>query len=135
MMNEEDEPRPSSRRPLGVDDYSAERIIRRSRDSQPTALNGKPIVAQAPASSLLEGGSASDGGIPVHIDSTPPAPASSTVSEEWTPSSSATTNAVGIGRTGNTPPLTVDNRGRFWAVVIGFSALTGLVMFMVGRML
>jgi hypothetical protein len=137
MVNDEDDPQPSSRSPLGPDEYSAERVIRASRDSQATSLQGKPILPSPQPMSTVEEGSASDGSIPVHVDSTPPESAERIVSEaEWTPDSMAAKNALGRERSGNTPsPAAGGYRPRFWAVVVGVTALGGVAMFLLGRML
>jgi hypothetical protein len=142
MVNDEDDPQPSSRRPMGPDDYSAERVIRRNLDSQATALQGKPVLPSPPrpsvqTMSIVEEPGASDGLIPVHVDSTPPESAERIVSEaEWTPDSMAAKNALGRERSGNTPsPTAVGYQPRFWAVVVAVTALGGVAMFLLGRLL
>jgi hypothetical protein len=137
MVSDEDDPQPSSRNPLGPDEHSAERVIRANRDSQATALQGKPALFSPQAIPTVDAAGVSDGSIPVHVDSTPPESSERVVSEaEWTPDSMVAKNPPGRERTFNTPsPVTVGNQPRFWAVVIGVSALGGVAMFLLGRML
>jgi hypothetical protein len=128
---------------MGADDYSAERVIRMNRDSQATALQGKPILPSPPRPSVqtmptVEEPGVSDGLIPVHVDSTPPPEsAERIVSEaEWTPDSMAARNVLGRERSGNTrSPTAVGYQPRFWAVVVAVTALGGVVMFLLGRLL
>jgi len=137
MMNDEEDQQPSSRRPMGVDDYSAERVIRGSRDSVATSLQGKPALPRPQAPSSGDEVYSSDGSIPVHVDSTPPEGPESMASEaESTPSPTATTSSLGRARVVDAPsPTDLRNQPRFWPVVLGVTALTGVAMFLLGRML